>query len=44
MHHIMSYHLCIHDTYIVHMHTIGVPKGVTLLEYKQEQPEEQQTA
>jgi hypothetical protein len=45
MHLIMSYHLlCIHDTYVVHMHAIGVPEGVTLLEYEQEQPEEQQAA
>jgi hypothetical protein len=36
MHLTMSYHLlCIHDTYVVHMHRIGVPKGVTLLEYEQ---------
>jgi hypothetical protein len=26
------------------MRAIGVPEGVTLLEYEQEQPEEQQTA
>jgi hypothetical protein len=26
------------------MHAIGVPEGVTLLEYEQEQPEEQQAA
>jgi hypothetical protein len=45
MHLIMSYHLlCIHDTYVVHMHAIGVPEGVTLLEYEQEQPKEQQAA
>jgi hypothetical protein len=25
------------------MHVIGVPEGVMLLEYQQEQPEEQQT-
>jgi hypothetical protein len=41
MHLIMSYHhLCIHDTYVVHMHAIGVPEGVTLLEFEQERPEE----
>jgi hypothetical protein len=45
MHSIMSLHLlCIHDTHFVHMHAIGVPEGVTLLEFKQEQPEEQQAA
>jgi hypothetical protein len=34
---IMSYHLlCIHDTYVVHMHAIGVFEGVALLEFKQE--------
>jgi hypothetical protein len=44
MHLIMSYHLlCIHDTYVVHMHAIGVLEEVTLLEYEQEQPKEQQT-
>jgi hypothetical protein len=44
MHLIMSYHLLgIHDTYVMHVHTIGVPKGVTLLKYEQEQPKEQQT-
>jgi hypothetical protein len=44
MHLIMSYHLlCNYDTYVVHMHVIGVPEGVMLLEYEQEQSEEQQT-
>jgi hypothetical protein len=28
----------------MHMHAIGVPEGVTLLKYEQEQPEEQQAA
>jgi hypothetical protein len=28
----------------INMHAIGVPEGVTLLEYEQEQPEEQQIA
>jgi hypothetical protein len=32
---IMSYHiLCIHDTNFVHMHAIGVPEGVTLIEFE----------
>jgi hypothetical protein len=45
MHLIMSYHiLCIHDTYVLHTHAIDVPKGVTLLEYDQEQSKEQQAA
>jgi hypothetical protein len=45
MHLNMPYHLlCIHDTYVVHIHAIRVPEGVTLLEYEQDQPEEQQTA
>jgi hypothetical protein len=44
MHLIMAYRLlCIHDTYVVHMHAIGVPEGVTLLEFEQEQPKEPQT-
>jgi hypothetical protein len=25
--------LCIHDIHLVHMHAIGVPEGVTLLEF-----------
>jgi hypothetical protein len=33
--------LCIHDIYLVHMHAIGVPEGVTLLEFE-ELSEEQQ--
>jgi hypothetical protein len=41
----MSYHiLCIHDTYVVHMHGIGVPEGVTLIEFEQERSEEPQAA
>jgi hypothetical protein len=45
MHLIMSYHvLCIHDTYVVHMHAIGVPEGVTLIEFEQERSEEPQAA
>ena len=39
---ITFHHLCIHDSYVVHMHAIGVPKGVTLLEFKQRLPEKQQ--
>jgi hypothetical protein len=43
MHSIMSFHLlCIHDTHFVHMHAIGVPEGVMLLEFEQEQPVEQE--
>ena len=33
-----------HDSYTMHMHAIGVPKGVTLLEFKQGLLEEQQQA
>ena len=36
---IMSF-ICIHDIYLVHRHAIGVPEGVTLLEF--EEPSEQQ--
>jgi hypothetical protein len=40
---IISFHLiCIHDTYYVHMHAIGSPKGVTLLEFEAGNQEEQQ--
>ena len=40
---IITFHLlCIHDSYAVHMHAIGVPEGVTLLEFEQGLPEEQQ--
>ena len=40
---IITFHLlCIHDSYDVHMHAIGVPEGVTLLEFEQGLPEEQQ--
>ena len=34
--------LCMHDSYTMHMHAIGVPEGVTLLEFEQGLPEEQQ--
>jgi hypothetical protein len=43
MHFIMSFHLlCIHDTYYVHMHVIGSPEGVTLLEFEAGNLEEKQ--
>jgi hypothetical protein len=29
-----SHSLCIHDIHLVHMHAIGVPKGVTLVEFE----------
>jgi hypothetical protein len=32
--HHASHSLCIHDIHIVHMHAIGVPKGVTLVEFE----------
>ena len=41
---IIFYLLCMHDSYTMHMHTIGVPKGVTLLEFEQGLLEEQQPA
>ena len=43
VHFIITFHLfCMHDSYALHMHTIGVPEGVTLLEFEQGLPEEQQ--
>ena len=33
-----------HDSYTMHMHAIGVPEGVTLLEFEPVLPEEQQQA
>ena len=43
VHFITIFHLFfIHDSYDVHMHAIGVPEGVTLLEFEQGLPEEQQ--
>ena len=40
---IITFHIfCIHDSYAVHMHAIGVLEGVTLLEFEQGLPEEQQ--
>jgi hypothetical protein len=41
----MSLHLlCIHDIHLVHMHAIGVPEGVTLLEFEGLNPEERPAA
>ena len=41
----MSYHLlCIHNTYPMHVHAIGVPEGITLLEFEGTCPEEQEVA
>ena len=45
VHFIITFHLlCMHDSYTMHMHAIGVPEGVTLLEFEQVLPEEQQQA
>ena len=45
VHFIITFHLlCMHDSYTMHMHTIGVPEGVTLLEFEQGLLEEQQQA
>ena len=45
VHFIIIFHLlCMHDSYTMHMHAIGVPEGVTLLEFEQVLPEEQQQA
>ena len=42
---IITFHLvCIHDSYATHMHAIGVSEGVTLLEFEQGHPEEEQQA
>ena len=36
VHFIIIFHLlCMHDSYTMHMHAIGVPEGVTLLESSQ---------
>ena len=44
----MSYHsqffLCIHDTYFMHMHAIGVAKEITLVELEADPQEENQEA
>ena len=43
VHFIITFHLfCIHYSYAVHMHALGVPEGVTLLEFEQGLLEEQQ--
>ena len=40
---IITFHLlCMHNSYAMHMHAIGVSEGVTLLEFEQVLPEEQQ--
>ena len=40
---IITFHLfCMHDSYTVHMHAIGVSEGITLLEFEQGLLEEQQ--
>ena len=45
VHFIITFHLlCMHDSYAMHMHAIGVSEGVTLLEFEQGLPEEQQQA
>ena len=46
VHFIITFHLllCMHDSYAMHMHAIGVPEGVTLLEFEQQPQEEQQAA
>ena len=45
VHVIITIHLfCIHDSHAMYMHAIGVPKGVTLLEFEQVLSEEQQQA
>ena len=42
IHFIITFYLfCIHDSYAMHMHAIGVPEGVTLLEFEQGLPEVQ---
>ena len=45
VHFIITFHLlCMHDSYTMHMYAIGVPEGVTLLEFEEVLPEEQQEA
>ena len=45
VHFIITFHrFCMHDSYAMHMHAIGVPEGVMLLEFEQGLPEEQQQA
>ena len=36
--------LCMHDPYTMHMHAIGVPEVITLLEFEPVLPEESQQA
>ena len=43
VHFIITFHLfCMHDSYAMHMHAIGVSEVVMLLEFEQGLPEEQQ--
>ena len=45
VHFIITFHLlCIHDSYAMNMHAIGVPKGAPLLKFEQVLTEEQQQA
>ena len=45
VHFIIAFHLmCMHDSYTMHMHAIGVPEGVMLLEFEQGLSEERQQA
>ena len=45
IHFIIIFHLlCMHDSYTMHMHAIGVPEGVTLLEFEPVLSEEQEQA
>ena len=45
VHFIITFHLlCMHDSYTMHMHAIVISEGVTLLEFEQVLPEEQQQA
>ena len=45
VHFIITFHLlCMHDSYAMHMHAIGVLEGVTLLEFEPVLPEEPQQA
>ena len=45
VHFIIIFHLlCMHDSYTMHMHAIGVPERVMLLEFEQGLLEEQQQA
>ena len=45
VHFIITFHLlCMHDSYTMHIHAIGVPEGVTLLEFEPVLSEEHQQA